>query len=443
MAAAQAQAPPQLTDLEKLEHCLIVCGLNTATKRNGITVKEEIESLDEFARIRDAKGVHEMAKNLASRNTGAIYYSMKAITGMSALVYWLNDRLDRGLPLDHTLWTEAVRREIEEKMHVEENKEESNETVGDLKKFDPLQFEDCMADFTTLLHQKGLACLARDRNPPTTFVDDDHQRVHEKKLDSTQAKSDNKVAYLLFKQHIVDTTAWAWAEPFDKKQDFRGAWLAVGDYFNGPGELSKRVNLAKATLKDVYYKSETAFPFEKCSSKVMTAMAVLDKDPDQKMSEKQKVEFLQKTIRPSGNKLLTHVEMLASPAYSTNFTGALQHTSGQVSRTHASGQESEKTKKRRISELNTGNNNDRGGGRGRGHFGGRGRGRGRDGGRGRGRGRGRDGGRGRGGRHGGRGGRGQQVFFGDVGVTDPTRTFTNDEHAELQQGGHWPYILAL
>ena len=51
MAAAQEQAPPQLTDLEKLEHCLIVCGLNTATKRNGITVKEEIESLDEFARM--------------------------------------------------------------------------------------------------------------------------------------------------------------------------------------------------------------------------------------------------------------------------------------------------------------------------------------------------------------------------------------------------------
>ena len=114
-----------------------------ATKRNGIAVKEEIESLDEFARIRDAKGVHKMAKNLASRNTGAICYSIKAITGVSALVHWLNDRLDRGLPLDHTLWTEAVRREIEEKMYVEENKEESNETVGDLKKFDPLQFEDC------------------------------------------------------------------------------------------------------------------------------------------------------------------------------------------------------------------------------------------------------------------------------------------------------------
>ena len=136
--------------------------------------------------------------------------------------------------------------------------------------------------------------------------------MYEKRLDSTQAKSDNKVAYLLFKQHIVDTTAWAWAEPFDKKQDFRGAWLAVGDCFNGPGELSKRVNLAKATLKSVFYKSESAFPFEKCSSKVVTAMAVLDKDPDEKMSEKQKVEFLQNTIKPSDNKLLTHVEMLST-----------------------------------------------------------------------------------------------------------------------------------
>ena len=144
MAAAQAQPPAPLTDLEKLEHCLTVSGLNTATKRNGITVKEEIISLDEFARLRDAKGVQKMAKNLASRNTGAIYYSIKAITGMSALVHWLNDRLD-----------EDLRREIEEKMHVEENKEETNETAGDLKKFDPLEFEDCRSNLWSVfsLHE--------------------------------------------------------------------------------------------------------------------------------------------------------------------------------------------------------------------------------------------------------------------------------------------------
>ena len=96
----------------------------------------------------------------------------------------------------------------------------------------------------------------------------------------------------------------------------------------------------------------------------MTAMAVLDKDPDEKMTEKQKVEFLQNTIKPSDKKLLTHVELL-STTHSANFTGALQCMSGQVSRIYASVQEGEKSKKRQISELNTGNNNARGGGRGR------------------------------------------------------------------------------
>ena len=96
----------------------------------------------------------------------------------------------------------------------------------------------------------------------------------------------------------------------------------------------------------------------------MTTMAVLDKDPDEKMTEKQKVEFLQNTIKPSDKKLLTHVELL-STTHSANFTGALQCMSGQVSRIYASVQEGEKSKKRQISELNTGNNNARGGGRGR------------------------------------------------------------------------------
>ena len=141
-----------------------------------------------------------MTKNLSSRRTGSVYYPTKTIRGMSALVYWLNDRRNRNLPLDHTLWTEAVRKEIEEKMHVEDNKEETNETVGDIKKFVSLEYEESMASFRTYLEQKGLAYLARDRVAPTTFVDDEHRRMYEIRLDSVQAKSDNKTAYRHFKQ---------------------------------------------------------------------------------------------------------------------------------------------------------------------------------------------------------------------------------------------------
>ena len=397
---AAAQAPAQLTDLEKLEHCLTVCGLTDNAKKNGVIVKEEIVSLEEFAALRNAKGVQQMIKNLSSRRTGSVYYPTKTIRGMSALVYWLNDRRNRNLPLDHTLWTEAVRKEIEEKMHVEDNKEETNETVGDIKKFVSLEYEESMASFRTYLEQKGLACLASDRVAPTTFVDDEHRRMYEIRLDSVQAKSDNKTAYRHFKQWLVDTPAWAWVEPYDKEQDFRKALFSVDDYFNGPGEVSKREQHAKATLGTIFYKNEDAFGFDRYSTKVMSAMAVLDKNPEEKMSERQKVEFLQKTIKPSDPKLTTHVELL-STNYSTNFNGALQYMSGQVSRIYASVQVNAKSKKRRISQVNTDGNN---GGRGGGRFGGRGRGRGRgrENERGRGRG-GHYGGRGRGGRHGGRG----------------------------------------
>ena len=42
------------------------------------------------------------------------------------------------------------------------------------------------------------------------------------------------------RQELVDTPAWAWVEPYDKEQDFRKALFSVDDYFNGPGEVSKR-----------------------------------------------------------------------------------------------------------------------------------------------------------------------------------------------------------
>ena len=138
-----------------------------------------------------------------------------------------------------------------------------------------------------------------------------------------------------FKQWLVDTPAWAWVKPFDKEQDFRKALFSVDDYFNGPGEVSKREQHAKATLRTIFYKNEDAFEFDHYSTKVMSAMAVLDKNPEEKMSERQKAEFLQKTIKPSDPKLTTHVELL-STKNSKNFNGALQHMSGQVSRICAS-----------------------------------------------------------------------------------------------------------
>ena len=109
-------------------------------------------------------------------------------------------------------------------------------------------------------------------------------------IHSVQAESDNKTTDIL-KQWLVDTSAWAWVEPFDKKQDFRKAYFSVEHYFNGPGQVSKRVHHAKAKLKTVFYKNEGAFPFDNFSSTVMTAMSVLDKDPEEKMSEGLSLEF--------------------------------------------------------------------------------------------------------------------------------------------------------
>ena len=96
---AAAAAPPNAAQkLAALEQCLNVCGVTTQAKINGITVREEYESLDNFAELQSCEEVQDMLHNFSRRRTGTIHYTTRDVKALKAHNWWLRDRIARNLP---------------------------------------------------------------------------------------------------------------------------------------------------------------------------------------------------------------------------------------------------------------------------------------------------------------------------------------------------------
>mmetsp|Transcript_15698 Transcript_15698/g.45309 ORF Transcript_15698/g.45309 Transcript_15698/m.45309 type:complete len:256 (-) Transcript_15698:17-784(-) len=245
MAAAMAAAAQAQLELAELTQCLNTCGVTVQAKINGITVKEECGSLGKFADFCTDE-VQSMLQNFTRRRTGAINYTTRDIKALKALNWWLRDRIARNLPLQPALWTADVRRDAEERMYLAENEPDNTTSVSSLNKFDSLNFDVCFDSFSNLMRQKGHGHFVRKKVQPPVFADEEEKRLYELRFDTIEAQNDNRKVFQHLKEYLVDTDAWPWIEKFDKKEDGRGAIIALTDYYNGEGELNKRNAHARA-----------------------------------------------------------------------------------------------------------------------------------------------------------------------------------------------------
>ena len=260
-------------------------------------------------------------------------------------------------------------------------------------------------------------------------------------LNGATFDEDNRAVYLKLKSFLIDTAGWAWIEPYDATKDGRNAYLEWSDHYNGPGELSERTALAKSRLASLHYKNERSMTFERYIELLAKCFNTLHKDPDQRLSDRQKVETLLKGITTPDTEL-QGAKAVIDQSYPRNFTQACSYFSQQVARVHGPAQleyRQQRGKRRYVSAFQRGGSFQGGRGRGRqgGCFGGRGRGRSsRFGGRygqsygqrGRGRGRGR-----------GDGYFGNVVING-IDVSNPFRTFTDEEWDLLGPNGGRAYV---
>jgi hypothetical protein len=144
---------------------------------------------------------------------------------------------------------------------------------------------------------------------------------------------DSKSVYHLLKSFLINTSGWTWIEPYDTMENGHRAFLAWTSHHNGQGELSKRTAMAKARIKSLFYKNECSLSFEKVMEILSKSFSTLDKDPDERYSERQKVEKLLQCIQMPDMEVVAQKLVIASQ-YAHDFLGACNYFLAQVSLLH-------------------------------------------------------------------------------------------------------------
>jgi hypothetical protein len=254
---------------------------------------------------------------------------------------------------------------------------------------------------------ESLKYVACDVVVPAVFADDAERRMYQLPLTGGAFEEDNKQTFCLLKSYLINTPRWTWIESFNAMENGFGAFLAWATHYKGQGELSKRTAMAKAKIKNLFYKNERSLTFKKVMEILSKSFSILDKDPDERLSEHQKVEKLLSCIQTQDMEMVAQKLIIASQ-YPNDFLDACNYFSAQVSRLHAGAQleNSKYNNKRNISAMQG-----RGGGRGNcGHSGGCGN------------------------------GNGSITKINGVDVSDPTRSFTNEEWEQLAWNGGHQYV---
>ena len=415
-----------------IQMVLTVCGIGPQATLTLIMDNEGFIDLADLGVMEGDKDVLEMAKRMANRtvNDGRVVLGTVQIKRLQALVWWLGDHQRRGMAVVATDFDVATMYGAMTSKSVEKERGGSDASVKDLAKFDPDDFDIHEDAFLNLLAQttgtvkESLRYIVREQVAPAAFIDDREERMYQMSMTGPGFEEDNRAVYRLLKSYLIGTPGWAWIEPMNPRENGRAAFWAWSDHYNGQGELSKRTSLAKSRVESLHYKNEQSMSFEKYTELLTKCFTTLNKDPDERVSARQKVERPLKGIGTPDTELLA-CKAVISQNYRMDFSGACAYFSQEVARLHGGAQlENRKNRKRRISDVSSG----RGGRSGRARGGGRGRGR-----------SGERGGRGRSGR--GRAqGRGAATVINGIDVTDPTRPFTDTEWEALGYNGGRAYV---
>jgi hypothetical protein len=142
-------------------------------------------------------------------------------------------------------------------------------SVSDLGKFDPEEFETGETAFVNLLSQthgtqgESLKYVACEAVVPAVFADDAERRMYQLPLTGGAFEEDNKQTFHLLKSYLINMPGWTWIESFNVTENGRGTFLAWATHYNGQGELLKCTAMAKAKIKNLFYKNEQSLTFEK------------------------------------------------------------------------------------------------------------------------------------------------------------------------------------
>ena len=298
--AEEAAEIPPLGGVEAVRHVLTVCGFQTAAERASVIAEGFIEVSD-FGKMK-AKNFANMAQKISrlAHNRGGFRLGEVQVRNLEALAYWVRDHKRRNEPIVAELFTVAIRDEYLERADAEDEEIERAEAaqmplVGKFEASKWVQWEVKFINYLAGL--RGITkvplsyVIRKDLPVGHTFVTDTESLIYAAPLEGRAFESDTQSVYRILKAQTIDTDAWEWIKNYDRNQDGRLAFLTLRQHYDGPGEVDKRIALARQQVKDLHYRSEQSFPFETFITKLNGAFQILA-ECNEAYTERAKVDQL-------------------------------------------------------------------------------------------------------------------------------------------------------
>ena len=228
--------------------------------------------------------IRKLLETVSSRpvSRGGRHYGDRKIKEVQALAWFLTDRRRRGLPQDLDLYCQNADQYIElAEMDSLASKQES--LIAKPNKFKYSEWNQWEESIYLYLNSITSSCGAPlsyvirkdlDEGVEWNDLDPQMQKIHAASLEGYMFNLDSKKVLSLLKDLCINTGAETW---FRNINCGRRAMIALQRHYDGPDEQHRRLEEARARIAQTFYKHEGTFTFEKFTTILQDAFAILEK----------------------------------------------------------------------------------------------------------------------------------------------------------------------
>jgi hypothetical protein len=385
MADEEPEQP--LVGVEAVDHVLEVCGFLTPANRASVR-SEGFADISDFGMMK-VTNFASMATRISRMRpaAGGFRFGEVHVRNLEALAYWVRDKQRRNELLVAREFTQAVRdqcrRDVDTE-YIEITQAEASKTTAPAKfvATDWVSWEIVFANYLAGLYGVSgvpLSYVIRKNVPGGHAIITESERlVSAAPLTGRVFQSDTQKVYRILKSVTVGTDAWEWIKVYDSNQDGRLAFKALREHYDGPGEIDKRISLARTQIKELFYKNEQTFSFEKFVTKLNGAFQMLA-ECHEDLTEKNKVDHMITAMSQCTNSAIiaATTTILMNPEMRNNFLAAANKMTEVIANIFPAVQLHRRGRNVAFVQTGRGRGRGRGGGRGGRSPGGQGRGGGR------------------------------------------------------------------
>ena len=228
--------------------------------------------------------IRSLLENLSNRpvTRGGRRYGDRKIKELQALSWFLTDRRRRGLSQDLELYCQQADYYISlaETDFLNSKRESTVTKPGKFKYSEWNQWEESVYLYLNSIRSDCGAPLSYvirkdlDEDIEWDSLDREVQKIHAAPLEGFMFNLDSKQVLSLLKELCLNTGAETW---FRNIKCGRLAMKALQKHYDGPDERHKRIEEARAKISQTFYKHEGTFTFEKFTTILQDAFAILEK----------------------------------------------------------------------------------------------------------------------------------------------------------------------